>query len=115
MDGCCHGSGWQLALSLGLLMEQNQVEPHTMSQSLLLSECEQQGLQSAELDLLAMLPRLTKSLTQQSIKQSSYTRTRSAESFYKAELTDHKYGKGRKGGIGGDMLMGGSSNFWKQP
>jgi hypothetical protein len=29
-----------------------------MSQSLLLSECEQQGLQNIELDLLDMLPRM---------------------------------------------------------
>ena len=59
LDGCCHGSEWSLALSLGLIMDQHRVAPHAMSQSLLLSECEQQGLQHAELDLLATLSRLT--------------------------------------------------------
>ena len=59
LDGCFHGSEWSLALSLGLRMDQHQVAPHAMSQSLLLSECEQQGLQHAELDLLATLSRLT--------------------------------------------------------
>lgn len=59
LDGCFHGSEWSLALSLGLTMDQHQLAPHAMSQSLLLSECEQQGLQHAELDLLATLSRLT--------------------------------------------------------
>lgn len=58
LDGCCHGRGWRLALSLGLRMDRDRVEPHAMSQSLLLSECEQQGLQNIELDLLDMLPRM---------------------------------------------------------
>ena len=58
LDGCCHGRGWRLALSLGLRMDRDRVEPHAMSQSLLLSECEQQGLQNTELDFLDMLPRM---------------------------------------------------------
>ena len=40
-------------------MEERQVEPHAMSQSLLMAECEQHGLQSAEHFFLSNLPRLT--------------------------------------------------------